>query len=374
MTQSNSCFPATKLLDFEFRVFRRLKLLASQNAQSDLALDVLSETKSQAKSEPTRENSRRILIACSGGLDSVVLAHCLKRISERMGLDLALAYVHHGPAVAQEISAYRSQAQKHVEELAAELKIPIHISPAEAVKETLNSEEALRIHRHEALEKICQANGYDSVALAHHADDLFETRLIRLIRGTGPQGLMAMTERDRSAEGTQILRPLLTEPKSELLQYAQSKKLIWIDDPSNADKDPLRNWLRNEWLPSLNEKRAGAPEAFRRSLEQIAAAISTAAPAQCALEISCPSENAQGFDRKAYMRLGITERRQVIASFLLCLGAKSFTSSHIEEIRKRVETSKKLLTFELLKFKWEVNAEQIRAFPLVMPRTKIDAQ
>jgi len=227
------------------------------------------------------------------------------------------------------------------------------------------------------LEALRVESNADLIALAHHADDLFETRLIRLIRGTGPQGLPAMTEFD-----ARLLRPFLVETRAEIEAYAREARLAWVQDPTNAETNALRNWIRNKWLVALDRKRPGSSKAFRLSLERIAETCATRSiqesssssqshqSQKSSQESSAPEsapESAPGafvdhcIDRKRFQRLGKTERQSVLAAYLRALGVRNFGATHIGEICKRLDTSRKVFTFEVLQLHWSVNAEQVIA-------------
>lgn len=300
-------------------------------------------------------------MACSGGCDSVSLVSVLSQLQKRISFGLAVAHVHHGGSPDADVSQFRVQAQTAAYDLAQALELPFFLSPESKVESVLRSEEELREHRLEALEQIRRQQGFDWIAFAHHADDLFETRLIRLIRGTGAQGLTSMTSRQGNA-----IRPFLSESRDSIRSYAEIKRLAWVEDPSNLTADALRNWLRQMWLPALEVKRPGASASFQRSLERIVEAVEAVSLGEAEGHEDLRRgllPQGRGIDRHVYKTLGIPERRQVLATYLRRLNVKAFGFSHIEEIRKRIEISRKVLSFELLKLHWDVNAQQIHAKP-----------
>jgi tRNA(Ile)-lysidine synthase len=263
--------------------------------------------------------------------------------------------VHHGPTTNPELAKYRKRALKLTRKLCDELGVEfygVRVKPRQ--NRELRSEAALRKARHQAFDYVATKISADYVCLGHHADDLFETRLIRLIRGTGSQGLQAMHEK-----GGRFLRPLLSESRNAIRAYAKYANLRWIEDPSNEDPGPLRNWLRHVWIPELEKKRAGGAAAFARSLEVLAGREGHVESAN-SVDLVAKLESQRGqIDRERYMRLGVSERRQVLASLLKQLNANGFTRNHIEEIRKRIETPKRFTRFEILGFLFQVNAEQV---------------
>ena len=319
--------PQTKLRALEFRIYRKLE---------DLGL-----------------KGQRILVACSGGRDSVALVSCLARVGCKLGFEVAVASVHHGPSKEETITKARARAIESARAAAGTLPFFVLRDPEQ--REELVSEESLREHRLKLLDGLRERESFDRIAFAHHADDLFETRLIRLLRGTGAQGLRAM-----KLATPRKLRPFLAETRELIAEYAKECGLEWCEDPTNAESGPLRNWLRHEWLPQLESKRHGSVKCLARSLESITETL-----ARC--DIGSPDERPElrrdsvTFSRPEYLQLGISERRACLAALLRQLGVRGYGATHVEEIRKRIETRKERLQFRLLNCDWLLNAEQILA-------------
>lgn len=315
---------STRLLPLELRVFRTWK---------------------------EKLSGSRVLVACSGGMDSVALSACFVRLAERIGFEVALAHVHHGRSANPSLRRFRVEALELVRTLGQEWDVEVLTAGGESndpLTRPLESEQDLREFRLSALENLAESGEFSHVAFAHHSNDLLETRLIRLVRGTGPQGLEAM----RSARG-RLLRPFLEEDRSEILAYARQKKLRWVDDPSNDDVSYLRNWMRREWLPALEAKRSGAVRSLARSLELIANL--------CERPIQENLHAKVVIDRKAFAKLPLVEQKQTLASSLLDLGSKRFSASHVTEILKRLKNPRKTFEFEVSDVRWIVNAGQIHA-------------
>lgn len=211
----------------------------------------------------------------------------------------------------------------------------------------LRSEDDFRKFRLRAFEALRGRKGFSHVVYGHHADDLFETRLMRLIRGTGPGGWRAM-----EMVSPRALRPLLTEARTEIEAYANRKRLRWIEDPTNTENHYFRNWLRHTWLPQLETKRPGSRRSLARSLEVMAEAADV---------LTARTERmreSQSFDRAEFTRQDLRGRRQMIANCLRETG-HPFGHSHVEEIRKRLEVSTKRLEFRILGLVFKVNAQQV---------------
>ena len=222
-----------------------------------------------------------LLVAVSGGVDSVVLAHALAALRERSGLEFAIGHVNHV------LRGAESEADEAaVRALGARLGVPVAVrrAPPAPLREACSSrdrptiQEAARTLRYEALREMADAAGARWIATAHTADDQAETVLLRLLRGTGPDGLGGIPE--RSPDG-RILRPLLGVSREEVLAHACHRGIGWREDASNARESYSRNRLRRSWLPGLARdfnprllrSLADLAEAMRRDAEWIAASV-----------------------------------------------------------------------------------------------------
>lgn len=180
---------------------------------------------------------RVVLAACSGGPDSVTLAHCLGRLAGTMGFSLSLACFDH--AIRPESAAEAALVGR----LARDWDLPFATARAETPP---RGQEAARKLRHEFLERIRRRIGADLIALGHNADDQAETVLMRIIRGSGPDGLAAMPLTDG-----RLIRPLLTVGRAEIYDYLRRRNLPFAEDPSNRSPKYLRSRIRGRILPDL---------------------------------------------------------------------------------------------------------------------------
>jgi len=182
---------------------------------------------------------RAILIACSGGPDSVALFHILLSLRDKLGFRLGVAHVNY------HIRAMDAdQDERLVRDYCTVYGIPFFVfHPKDA---TGKNEEVLRDIRYRFFETIRKRERFNSIAVAHTEDDQAETVLIRLLRGAGPDGLAAM----RPQNG-HIIRPLLSIPKSDILQFLGEERLTFHTDVTNNDTSILRNRVRHELLPLL---------------------------------------------------------------------------------------------------------------------------
>ena len=188
-----------------------------------------------------------VVVGVSGGPDSVALLHMLLQMRESTGFQVHAAHLHHG------LRAEADQDQDLVEAICQEWQVPLSARRVDvahmARKEKMSVEEAGRTARYRFLEDLRQELGGQKIATAHHRGDQAETVLLHLIQGTGALGLQGILPlRDR------IIRPLLDLTKTEITDYLNFYGLPYRIDSSNFDNNYLRNRIRWELLPLLEEK------------------------------------------------------------------------------------------------------------------------
>lgn len=176
------------------------------------------------------------VVAVSGGVDSVVL---LDFLSKNQDLNLTVAHFNHG------MREDADQDALFVKNLAKKYQLPFVSEIVKLGKGA--SEEKARNARYKFLRKAAKDNDAKLV-VAHHQDDVLETIIINLLRGTGWRGLSSL----RSTE--QTLRPLIKASKQEILGYASKHNLKWREDSTNKDTTYLRNYVRLKILPHFSEK------------------------------------------------------------------------------------------------------------------------
>ena len=193
-----------------------------------------------------------VLVAVSGGLDSMVLLRVLHELSRRSGWKLTVAHLNH------QLRGRSSAADERlVRRAAAELGLPAVVGRADvrgfARAHQLSVEMAARRLRHDFLACAAVQKAIPTIALAHHADDQLEFFFLRLLRGSGGAGLAGMKWRSPSPANPTVTlaRPLLDLPKAALREYARERKLPFREDASNAWLHIQRNRLRHELLPML---------------------------------------------------------------------------------------------------------------------------
>lgn len=201
--------------------------------------------------------SRQILVAFSGGLDSTVLLHQLAQWrAQQPTLSLRAIHIHHG------LSAHADAWVAHCEAVCAQWQVPLVVERVTLVDAGLGIEAHARQARYQAFADALLPG--EVLATAQHLDDQCETFLLALKRGSGPAGLSAMAEISAFA-GTQLIRPLLTQTRAALEQWAKQHQLRWIEDESNQDDAYDRNFLRLQVLPLLQQRWPHFADATARS-------------------------------------------------------------------------------------------------------------
>ena len=204
------------------------------------------------------EKGDRIIIGVSGGADSMCLLFLMHELKERLGIFPGVIHVHHG---IRGISADKDE--EYVRKQCAKLNIPfksVHYDiPAIAEKEGLSLEEAGRIMRYRAFR---EAKG-DKIAVAHHAEDLAETFLFNLFRGTGVKGLSGI----RPVSGD-IIRPLLTFDRTEIEEYLNERGIFFCEDETNTDITYARNRIRLNIIPEAEKLNSSAVKHIYEAAEK----------------------------------------------------------------------------------------------------------
>ncbi len=197
----------------------------------------------------------RVLVACSGGSDSVALLHILAELGPEMGFDVATAHFNH------RLRAAADADERFVRRAARDLGPPIVVGRrdvrAYARRRKRNIEEAARELRYAFLERSARRLKADVIATGHTLNDQAETLLMRLLRGSGPRGLSGIFP----SVGGRIVRPLLGVSRAEIRAYCRARGLSFREDETNRDRRFLRNRIRMDLIPYL--ERRFEPRALR---------------------------------------------------------------------------------------------------------------
>lgn len=216
------------------------------------------------------DEKKSILLAVSGGVDSVVLLDLISKIPESARAEISIAHVNH------HLRVESNSEEKFVKELAKEYGFPFY-SYQWSKKEHPSSgiENAARSKRYAFFERTMRKHDISYLMTGHHSDDQVETILMRLTRGASLEQLLGIQEKQafkRAKDQAYLIRPLLEFSKKEIYEYAKKHQLNYIEDQSNQSSDYTRNRFRNEIIPLLKEENARFDDhlkQFRTDLEDL---------------------------------------------------------------------------------------------------------
>ncbi|MBR1386891.1 MAG: tRNA lysidine(34) synthetase TilS [Alloprevotella sp.] len=222
-------------------------------------LDKIRQTLSDAH---ISVSGQRVLVALSGGADSVCLLHALRELGAKV-------YAAHCNFHLRGEESNRDTA--FVRELCQALGVPLFETSFDtasfAAQHGLSIEMAARQLRYSYFDEICRQNDLRYVCIGHHIEDNIETVFLNLLRGTGISGLRGMV-----VEHDGILRPLLHTTRQEIENYLQANRQTFVNDSSNDDRKYRRNFLRHEIMPRLRELNPHFDQTMDANLRHIAEA------------------------------------------------------------------------------------------------------
>jgi tRNA(Ile)-lysidine synthase len=217
-------------------------------------MDFLREVTATIKRYHLLANSDRVLIAVSGGPDSMALLHVLCDLREELGLRLEVAHLQHGIRGEEA----REDAQ-FVAAAADKFKLPFHLKEINLpeIKSNAgkgNMEALAREERYSFFAAVACERNISKVATAHTQDDQAETVLMWFLRGAGRKGMGGMSALSSLKPRLTVIRPLLNISKAEILQFLKQKQIAHRFDQTNQDTQLLRNWIRLTLIPQLKER------------------------------------------------------------------------------------------------------------------------
>ncbi len=203
--------------------------------------------------------SKKLLIAISGGVDSVVLTHLLHQLN----FDISLAHCNF-----QLRGEESDKDEEFVKNLGKKLGINTYVTRFDtneyAADNKLSTQLAARELRYNWFDKLSKEYSFEHLLTAHHADDNLETFLINLTRGTGLEGLTGIPPINGN-----IVRPLLVFSRKEILNYAKQNNIEWREDESNSETKYLRNKIRHQVTPILKELNASVLKNFNKTIDHL---------------------------------------------------------------------------------------------------------
>lgn len=289
----------------------------------------------------------RIVVAVSGGPDSVALFRCLVALRVQWSWDLCIGHVNHG------LRAVESEGDtKFVEALGEKFGVPVvvcrlHLNKQDAKLEKQSIQEYARTIRYHALEEVVRDRKATKLALGHTADDQAETILMWMLRGCGTGGLGGIPLK----RGENVVRPLLDVQRKEIVDYLQERQEEFRVDSTNFQRVYLRNRIRQDLIPQLKQYSLGIVTVLTRQahilrddhayLEELA---------DEAFQRTCVSEKTgeRQFDRLALLSVPLPIRRRVVRQSLqLAVGdPQSPRFDVVERVLDRLEHGQSGWTME----------------------------
>lgn len=289
----------------------------------------------QAAMRPLAGAAARLAVAASGGADSAMLAAHAAPLARRLGIDLLIFHVHHG------LQAAADDWAAQVRELGRILQVPVHTAWAQVRADSgLGIEAAAREARYAALAGLAGQHGVGHILLAHHQGDQAETVLLRLLRGTGVQGMAAMAP-SMPRDGLVYLRPWLNQPRADILRAARAFAALhgWqpVQDPTNADPRYTRAAVRELLAPALDARWPGWQARLAdhaRHMAEAAGILDEVARAD--LAALQPAADLASFALAPWRELPAARQAQVLRYWLGLHGARMPTEARLADLLRQL--------------------------------------
>jgi tRNA(Ile)-lysidine synthase len=279
------------------------------------------------------QKGSKIIIGVSGGPDSVCLLEVLSLLAKKSQFELQIAHVNYGLR-----GKDSDQDEQFVRKLGEKFDVPVNALKVKKGSSKGNLENSLRNIRYAYFEKLRLEKKFDLIAVAHNGDDQAETVLMRIIRGSGLNGLSAM----KPSNG-KIIRPLLETPRSEIEAYLKEKHLEFRIDKTNLEPSFARNKIRLQLLPFLEKN---YNPAIKKTLGRWSTNVGDdyafiASKSERFTKRICKNKYA-AFDAQAFFSQHVAIQRQVLRNVYTQLlgGTENLENQHIEEILKVAGSSK----------------------------------
>ena len=262
------------------------------------------------KSEYPYLCTSKLLLAVSGGLDSVILAH----LCHDAKLDFAIMHCNFNLRGEES-----DQDENFVVDLADSLDVEVYTQSFDTLKFAENSgisvQMAARDLRYQWFEELRTSLQYDYILTAHHANDNVETFFINLIRGTGPEGLTGINR-----DANYIIRPLLAYTREELEAFAEEKKYVWREDSSNASDKYMRNKIRHHLVPLMQELNPQFLNSFAKTQEYLSDSLDLVEDYMSLLYPKVIQKDTYGYSLDIPFLQKIPHRKQVLYQLLKSFG------------------------------------------------------
>ncbi|MDJ0737513.1 MAG: tRNA lysidine(34) synthetase TilS [Nostocaceae cyanobacterium] len=270
------------------------------------------------------DSNQRLLIAVSGGQDSLCLTKLLLDLQSKWRWYLGIAHCDHR-------WRYDSQANaQHVEKLAKNWDISFYLTTA---NQPIKSEAAARKWRYQTLSAIAQENNYNYIVTGHTKSDRAETLLYNLMRGTGADGLQALTWQRPLTDNIFLVRPLLEITRTQTGQFCQDFQLPVWEDSTNLDVKYARNRIRQELIPYLRENfNPQVESALAQTAEILQGEVEYLEQAADKLRQEASVNDALSLNRRILQKAPIALQRRVMRQLLQQILTCTPTFEHIEKL------------------------------------------
>jgi tRNA(Ile)-lysidine synthase len=260
----------------------------------------------------------KYILAVSGGVDSMALLDILSKLP---AIELIVAHFNHG------IREDSDADEKLVTETARKYGVPLERGWGRLGPDA--SEEQARDARYMFLNAVKAKHGADAIVTAHHQDDLIETAIINLLRGTGPLGLVAMDKNKK------VIRPLLNTSKKEIIKYARENKITWREDSTNKDPKHLRNYIRLKLLPKVD---SASKKKLLKSINDISYLHDESE--KLIRKLSEEVRREKLIDRGKLINLPSEIGAQLVTYWLRQYGVKAFDKKTVSRLYLTIKTAK----------------------------------
>ena len=290
------------------------------------------QTLKDSLSLPQKSN---LLIAVSGGQDSLCLLKLMIDLKEKWGWKIAIAHCDHGWDSDLGIA-------DHVQELAKNWNITFYLKVAQSMKET---EATARKWRYKSLVEIAEENEFSEIVTGHTLSDRSETLLYNLIRGAGSNGLGALTWKRPLTNNINLVRPLLKVSRGETLEFCQQFALPIWEDAANANLDYARNRIRQELVPYLKENFNPNVETTLSQTSEVLKAESDYLEAEAnKILLSAVNDHNSKLNREVLKGVPLALQRRVIRQFLAKIMVSKPNFEQIEETVNLIDAPRKSRT------------------------------
>ncbi len=268
----------------------------------------------------------RYVVAVSGGVDSMVL---LDILSKQPKLELTVAHLDHG------IRDDSSEDAELVKQVSNRLGLGFVGDKAKLGKQA--SEAQAREVRYKFLRKVTKDTSSEAIITAHHQDDVIETALLNMLRGTGRKGITSL------ASGPDIVRPLLSVPKADIVSYAQEHGLKWHEDSTNLDQNYMRNYVRHNYVAKLDQGSRNDLLEIINDMQKTNAELDT-----LLVKYIDNQPGKDSLDRSWFNHLPHNVAREVLATWLRSNKVRNFDSKTLERLVVAAKTGHAGKTFPVI--------------------------